>query len=140
MMQDPLWLTTAGEYDPLAQPRSCTVVGELKSQIDGGTIVVLRIDPPFSDPQLSPPASREELVVISRALGATYSLTKQSVSQVSVHDSPLLIRVGRVVDQSALVTMTYNRQHIQPLPRGALFRTKEGAEELWANIRTANPG
>jgi hypothetical protein len=138
MNQRPLWLTTAGEYAPLAEPRRCSFAAELKSEIDGGSVVLLEIDPPFSDPRLLPPAVNERFIAVSRAIGNTYSLTQESLSRVFLYDAPLLIRAARILDQSCLSTLTYNRQNLQPLPRGALFRDRQSADRYVATIDEAN--
>ncbi len=131
MTGNALWLTTAGEYGPLAEPRKCLIAGEFKSEIDGGTVVVLKVDPPFSDLHLTRAALSEEFVIVSRALGQTYSRTVEVVSPVFLYDVPLLMRTARIIDPNSLVTRTYNLQQIQLLPREALFRDKDAAQMFY---------
>jgi hypothetical protein len=138
MSVDPVWLTTAGEYAALAEPRSCVIIGELRSEIDGGTVVALEISPPFSDPRLSPPGVNEKFILVSRAWGRSYSLTVDNVSRVHLYDTPMLVRTSRLLDLDSLRTTTYSRLQIQPLPRGALFRDRADAERYAAGVREAN--
>ena len=133
-----VWLTTAGEYGPLMQPRKCIVLGEIRSAADGGTVVALSIDPSFSDLKLSPPSINETVVMVARVFGRSYSLTTERVTAVKDFDSPLLVSVGRLLDPTALVERVFTRQNIRVLTRGALFRDEEGAVRFVNTIKEAN--
>lgn len=122
-----VWLTTAGEYGPLKQPRRCTVLGEMKSAADGGIIVALAIHPPFSDSNLSPPCIDESVVLVAAVFGRSYSLSTERVAAVLNFDSPLLVSVVRSLDPSTIPDRVFTRQNIQGLTRGALFRSEEEA-------------
>jgi hypothetical protein len=82
------WLTTAGEYGPLAHPRKCRLAGHLTSEVDNGTVVLVEITPSFCDMTLSPPASNEFRLAISRGMGHTYSLTGDSVLAAMSYEHP----------------------------------------------------
>jgi hypothetical protein len=138
MSETVVWLTTAGEYGPLAQPRKCVVLGEIKSSADGGTVVALAIDPPFSDPNLSPPCVNEAIVMVAGVWGRSYSLTAKRVLAIGNFDSPLLVSVCRPLEATVLAEGIFTRQNIQVLPRGALFRSEEGAARLLNTITEAN--
>lgn len=129
------WLTTAGEYGPLAHPRRCQLAGQLTSEIDNGTVVLVEVAPSFSDNTLSPPASNEFRVVISRGIGHTYSLTEESVLAAMRFDCALPVRIARIIDDRVLQVRTYSRLTLQPLTRGALFRDGESAARFASDHR-----
>lgn len=135
MIDRVFWLSMSGEYGPLSRPRECHFIGELSSMIDGGTIVALRVSPPFSDEHLEPPAVNEAHVVVSRAFGKTYSLGEDAIQRFLLFDAPMPVRVGRILDLSCLTHSSYDRRHIQPLPRGALFANEADAQAFSSQHR-----
>jgi hypothetical protein len=46
MSDTTFWLTTAGEYARLGAPRKCSLIAEIRSQYDGGTLLAFAIDLP----------------------------------------------------------------------------------------------
>jgi hypothetical protein len=131
-----VWLTAAGEYGPLTQPRKCVVLGEITSAADRGTVVALAIDPPFSDFNLSPPSVNESIVIVAGVFGRSYSLTAERVAAVENFDTPLLVSIGRLLDLTVLAERIFTQENVQVLPRGALFRSEEDAVRF---VNTISP-
>jgi len=132
------WQTTVGEYGPLALPRKCQIMGDVRSGIDGGFVVALKVEPSFSDSNLVPPSVNETLVLISRAMGRSYSLKAEELGRVFSFDAPLLVRLYRALDSSILATGEFTRSQIQLLPRGALFRSRDDAMQYANGLGIAN--
>jgi hypothetical protein len=125
-----LWLTTAGEYAALGLPRKCTILSEVRSEMDGGTLVAVSLDPPFSDPKLSPAAVQESAVLISRHFG-NYSITADGALGIV---GTLPVRVYRILDAEVLRGALTVAHQIQLFARGALTSTREQAVEIIRNV------
>lgn len=107
-----VWLTTAGEYGPLAAPRKEVIGGEIKSSVDGGYLTVLKVQPAFSDAHLSPPAVSETYVLASKVIGRSYSLRAESVLSVFAFDSPMLVQLYRALNIHFLTRAEFGKNEI----------------------------
>src|SRR5215213_736455 len=82
------FLTTAGEYDALADPRSCRSVRILRDAV-GSAHILVRIEPTLTEQRLDPPAYDLQEVILSPHYAGT------TVTPVS--EWPLQVYVGRAL-------------------------------------------
>jgi len=112
------FLSTAGEYEPLAAPRSCWSKGRLRDEIRDDYMLI-DIEPSLDSQCLSlVPSDITSLVISSRHRGQTLF---------PISEWPSFVYVSRILDSEILASLTFSRAQVELIAWGVLFRTLQEA-------------
>jgi hypothetical protein len=112
------YLSTAGEFDPLSNPRECQEVSRLCDAVRDDYMLV-EIDPPLSGQQFGlGDADVTHLILSSRHEGHTLY---------PVSEWPAFVYVARVVDPSLTAQRMFRDDQVELIAWGTLFRSFEEA-------------
>jgi hypothetical protein len=114
------FMSTAGEYGPLASPRACREKGRLRDDFRDDHMLI-EIDPPL-DGQRFGLGAREikQLIISAHSLGQTlYPIVAW----------PCYVYVVRILDEAVLETRAIRPEQVELIAWGVLFRTLEEASK-----------
>ena len=127
MKQAPeFFITTAGEYGPLAEPRACWPRARLSDEIRDDYMLI-EIDPALIGQPFGLGATDiRDLIISTRLEGCTlFSISKW----------PTLVYVARILDDAVLRARTFTGGQVELIAWGALLRTHEEAACYAASFR-----
>jgi hypothetical protein len=115
------FMSTAGEYGPLAAPRACWERARLRDSVRDDHMVI-DIEPVLEGQSFGLGATDiTRLILSARHRGQTLY---------PVSEWPLFVYVARIVDNAVLDTGTITRGQVELIAWGELFRTREEALDL----------
>lgn len=119
MEQSPdFFLSTAGEYEPLAEPRACWALARLQDPIRNDHMLI-RIEPPLSGQEFNLGNMEiRQLVISARHQGYTLY---------PISEWPSFVYVARILDDAILQTLSFTRGQIEPVAWGLIFPTLQAA-------------
>ncbi len=114
------FLSTAGEYGPLAAPRACWQRARLRDDVRDDQMLI-EIDPALDGQRFGLGGKDvKHLIICSRHDGQTlYPITEW----------PSYVYVARVVDDAVCKTLTFKREQVELIAWGMLFRTLDEASD-----------
>lgn len=123
-MKDPdFFLSTAGEYAPLSEPRACCKKGRL-SDSARNDYMLIEIDPPLFDQRFG----IRDAHVTNLLLSTRY----EGYTLYPISEWPSHVYVMRVLDDRILTTHLFTKEQVELIAWGLIFRTLEEAQ---ANVR-----
>jgi hypothetical protein len=115
------FMSTAGEYSPLAAPRACWQRARLRDAVRDDYMLV-EIEPALKDRRFGLGATDiTRLLLSTRHRGQTLF---------PVSEWPSSVYVTRIVDDTVLDTGMFTPGQVELIAWGALFRTREEAWDL----------
>ena len=121
------FLSTAGEYQPLAEPHACWELDRMRDSLRDDYMLV-RIEPPFRDERIGP-EDLDTLILSTRLRPhSLYPITSW----------PVHVYVTRVVEPAILKALRFKKEEVQLLAWGAIFETLKDAEEVAKRFRRAS--
>lgn len=115
------FMSTAGEYGPLAAPRACWERTRLRDAVRDDYMLI-EIEPAVEGQRFGLGATDiTQLILAPRGL-------RQTLFPVS--EWPSSVYVARIVDDTVLDTGTFTRGQVELIAWGTLFRTREEALDL----------
>jgi hypothetical protein len=112
------FLSCAGEYKPLSEPRACWAKARLRNSIRDDYMLI-EINPPLIGQSLGL-ADKDiaQLIISTRLEGYTlYPITQW----------PVPVYVSRILDQAILGTLLFEENQVELVAWGMIFRTLEAA-------------
>lgn len=114
------FMSTAGEYGPLAAPRACWARARLRDTVRDDYMLI-DIEPVLEGQSFGLGAADiTRLVISSRLRGQTLY---------PISEWPLSVYVARVVDDIVLESHAFTREQVELIAWGTLFHTREEASE-----------
>jgi len=114
------YLSTAGEYEPLAAPRACWWRARLRDAARDDHMLV-DIEPALSGQRFGLGcADITQLIISARHRGKTLY---------PISEWPSLVYVSRIVDTAIIESQSFAREQIELIAWGAIFRTREEASD-----------
>lgn len=108
------YMSTAGEYGPLAAPRSCWQLGRLRDDVHD-EYMLIKIEPPLNGQLFDLGATDiAQLIISPRHRGQTLY---------PVSEWPLFVYVARVKDQAVFKSYSFKPYQVELVAWGVLFRT-----------------
>ena len=122
MSQQPdFYLSTAGEYGPLSDPRACWCKARMRDE-QRDDYMMIEIEPLLEGQQLGLGSrSISSLVVSSRH-------SEQTLFPIS--EWPSFVYVARILDDSIASSLQFTRGQVELIAWGSLFRTLEQARDF----------
>src|SRR6516225_8201031 len=115
-MAPEFFLSTAGEYEPLAAPRACMPKGRLRDEVRDDHMLI-EIDPPLYGQSIGLGAAEiTHLIISSRQKGQTLY---------PVSEWPSFVYVARILDSAIFSTRSFTRKQVELIAWGVIFRTRE---------------
>ncbi len=115
------FMSTAGEYRPLAAPRACWERARLRDAVRDDYMVI-EIEPALEGQRFGLGATDiTQLILAPRGL-------RQTLFPVS--EWPSSVYVLRAVDDTVFDTGMFTREQVELIAWGTLFRTREEASDL----------
>jgi len=112
------YLTTAGEFEPLREPRACTTVGRVRDSRRDDYMLV-EIDPPLPGQQFGLGEKDISLLILStRHVGHTLF---------PIAEWPCYIYVARILDEAVLTSGSFSANQVDLIAKGTLYRSAEDA-------------
>ena len=112
------FLTTAGEYKLLSQPRACWFIRRLKD-VNRDDYMVVKIDPPLIGQSFG--LGRLDITEL------LLSTRHQGFSLFSTFQGPMEVYVARFTCQLAPTAEIFERDHVQLIAWGTVFKDIEAA-------------
>lgn len=110
------FLTTEGEYSPLAEPRACWNRGRLRDDRRDDYMLV-EIDPPFVDPLAGIAQATSRLLLSSKFEGTSiYEKIR----------APLPVYVAHILDHSIIRSGYFGKEQVALIAWGFITETKAG--------------
>lgn len=115
------YLSTAGEYEALAEPRACAIRGRLRD-LSRDDYMLVEIDPPL--------------------VGQGYGLGGQDINHLllstrfsgqtlfPITEWPISVYVTRVLNESILQSLSFTAEDVELVAWGKLFQDREEAEAV----------
>lgn len=114
------YMSTAGEYEPLAAPRACWHRKRLRDDARNDHML-LDIDPPLDGQRFGMGATDiTQLIISARHQGQTLY---------PISEWPFFVYVTRIVDRAIIESRSFTREQVELIAWGGLFRTREGASD-----------
>src|SRR5262245_41877872 len=109
------FLSTAGEYEPLALPRACWQKARLRDNTRDDHMLI-GIEPPLDGQRFGlGDADIKELIISSRHRCQTlYPFSEW----------PSYVYVARILDDAIFESLTFTREQVELIAWGTLFRTR----------------
>jgi hypothetical protein len=112
------FMSTAGEYEPLAAPRACWEKARLRDVVRDDHMLI-DIEPVLDGQRFGLGATDiTQLIISARHRGHTLY---------PVSEWPFFVYVARVVDNAVLESRVFTREQVELIAWGTLFRTREEA-------------
>jgi hypothetical protein len=112
------YLSTAGEYEPLAAPRACWNIARLRDGTRDDWMLVA-VEPVLVGQRFGlGPSDISHLIIGTKLQG-------QSLFPIS--QWPVYVYVARVLEDSVLRTQVFEKQQVELIAWGMLFRTHDEA-------------
>lgn len=115
------FMSTAGEYSPLAAPRACWERARLRDAVRDDYMLI-EIEPALKDQRFGLGD-----IDVTRLILST-RLPRRTLFPVS--EWPSYVYVARIVDDTVLDTGMFTRGQVELIAWGTLFRTREEAWDL----------
>ncbi len=112
------FLTTAGEYSGLAEPRACWTIGRLKDAVRDDYLLV-EIEPPLSGQSFGLGAKDIAFLLLSTKL--------KGRSLFPITEWPCYVFVSRVLDEAVLKSLAFSAGQVEMIAWGFLYPTLEEA-------------
>lgn len=121
MMQLPdFFMSTAGEYEPLAAPRACSQIARLRDDVRDDHMLI-EIDPTLDGQRFGLGGTEiRHLIVSARHRGQTLF---------PISEWPAFVYVARILDDSVFKGLAFTREQVELIAWGALFHTRTEASE-----------
>ncbi len=114
------FMSTAGEYEPLAAPRACWERARLQDAVRDDHMVI-DIEPALEGQSFGLGATDiTRLIISARHRGQTLY---------PVSEWPFFVYVARIVDNTVLDSRTFTREQVELIAWGTLFHTREEAAD-----------
>jgi DNA-binding helix-hairpin-helix protein with protein kinase domain len=114
------FISTAGEYEPLAAPRACWQNARLRDDVRGDYMLI-DIKPALSGQRFGLGATDiTQLIISARHRGQTLY---------PISEWPFFVYVARIVDKAVFESHTFTREQAELIAWGTLFRTREEASD-----------
>jgi hypothetical protein len=114
------YLSSAGEYEPLASPRACWQRARLRDKARDDYMLI-DIEPPLEDQRFGPKLSEiGQLIISSRHVGQTLY---------PVSEWPSFVYVARILDNGVLESRGFSRDQVEVIAWGVLFPRREDAAD-----------
>lgn len=114
------YMSTAGEYEPLAAPRACWQRMRLRDDARNDHMLI-DIDPPLDGQRFGMGATDiTQLIISARHQGQTLY---------PISEWPFFVYVTRIVDRAIIESRSFTREQVELIAWGGLFRTCEGASD-----------
>jgi hypothetical protein len=114
------FLSTAGEYEPLATPRACWQNARLRDDARDDYMLI-DIEPALSGQRFGLGATDiTQLIISARHRGQTLY---------PISEWPFFVYVARIVDKAVFESHTFTREQVELIAWGTLFRTREEASD-----------
>jgi len=121
------FMSTAGEYRPLAGARACWTISRLRDEVRDDYMLIA-IEPVLDGQRFGLGATEiGQLIISTRVLGQTLFPISQW---------PAFVYVTRALDDAVLVSQVFTRQQVELVAWGALFRTRDQALDHERRSRT----
>jgi hypothetical protein len=115
------FISTAGEYEPLAAPRACWEKARLRDNVRDDHMLI-DVEPALDGQRFGlGPADITQLIVSARQRGQTLY---------PISSWPLSVYVARIVDETIIGSGKFTREQVELIAWGTLFRTREEALAL----------
>jgi hypothetical protein len=114
------FLSTAGEYEPLAAPRACWQNARLRDDVRDDHMLV-DIEPALDGQRFGLGATDIRQLIISARHGG------QTLYPIS--EWPFSVYVARIVDKAVLESHVFTREQVELIAWGTLFPTREEASD-----------
>lgn len=121
MTNPDFYLSAAGEYTPLAEPRACWAKGRLRDSVRDDHLLV-EIEPSLSGQLFGVGAAEIELLILSAKL-AGYTLFP-------VSKWPAFVYVARVLDDSILRTRSFDKGQVELIAWATIYPSREEADAV----------
>jgi hypothetical protein len=114
------FMSTAGEYEPLAAPRACWRRARLRDDVRDDHMLI-DIEPPLDGQRFGMGATDiTQLIISARHQGQTLY---------PISEWPFFVYVARIVDRAIIESRSFTREQVELIAWGALFRTREEASD-----------
>ena len=113
------YLTTAGEYEPLAEPRPCWTLGRLRDSVRDDYMIV-RIAPPLTG-QLFGLGGNDISVLLLSSRHEGFTLFP-------INEWPSYVYVARIVDEEVLKSSSFTSEQVQYIAKGTLYSSFNDAK------------
>lgn len=121
------FLSTAGEYGPLAAPRACWQQAQLRDNVRDDYMLI-DIEPALDGQRFGLGATDiTQLIVSARRQGQTLY---------PISEWPFFVYVARIVDEAVLESHVFTREQVELIAWGMLFRTHEEASDHAKRLAT----
>jgi hypothetical protein len=115
------FMSTAGEYEPLAAPRACWEKARLRDNVRDDHMLI-DIEPALDGQRFGLGADDiTQLIVSARHRGQTLY---------PIAEWPFYVYVARIVDKAIIESREFTRKQVELIAWGTLFRTREEALAL----------
>jgi hypothetical protein len=109
------YVSTAGEFEPLAAPRACWHISRLRDGIRDDWMLVA-VEPVLVGQLFGLGATDISHLIIGTKL--------QGQSLFPISQRPVYVHVARVLDDAVLSAQVFGKQQIELIAWGTLFRTR----------------
>lgn len=114
------FMSTAGEYEPLAAPRACWEKARLRDEVRDDHMLI-DIEPRLPGQRVGlGSVDITQLIISARHQGNTLY---------PVSEWPLFVYVARILDRRIIESRSFTREQIDLIAWGALFRTRQEASD-----------
>ncbi|MGC2594454.1 MAG: hypothetical protein WA425_21305, partial [Xanthobacteraceae bacterium] len=112
------FMSTAGEYQPLAAPRACWKLARLRDEVRDDYMLIA-IEPVLDGQRFGLGATEiKQLIISTRVRGQTLFPISQW---------PAFVYVARILNDTVLTSQAFTREQVELIAWGALFRTRSEA-------------
>jgi hypothetical protein len=112
------FLSCAGEYEPLTEPRACWPKARLRNEIRDDYMLIEIRPPLIGQPFGLADKDITQLVISTRFVGETlYPITRWPVS----------VYVSRILDETILRPLSFEKNQVELIAWGMIFKTLEAA-------------
>jgi hypothetical protein len=115
------FMSTAGEYEPLAAPRACSEKARLRDMVRDDHMLI-DIEPALDGQRFGLGAADISQLIVSA------HLSTQTLYPIA--EWPCFVYVARIVDKAILKSREFTREQVELIAWGTLFRTREEASAL----------
>jgi hypothetical protein len=119
MKQSPdFFLSCAGEYKPLSEPRACWAKARLRNAVRDDYMLIDVKPPLIGQPFGLAGKDITQLIISARLqLDTLYPIARW----------PLSVYVSRILDETILKTLSFEKNQVELIAWGLIFRTLEAA-------------
>jgi hypothetical protein len=115
------YISTAGEYAPLADPRACWEKARLRDNVRDDHMLI-DVEPALDGQRFGlGPSDITQLIVSARRGGQTLY---------PISEWPFFVYVARILDEATIDSREFTREQVDLIAWGTLFRTREEALAL----------